>query len=57
MVKVELDIEEAWSVMNRIIGQMLDETELHKSTAPRCVAGNRTSCGPAAKRWTRCTRR
>ncbi len=31
MVKVELDVEEAWSVMNRIIGQMLDETELHKS--------------------------
>ena len=31
MVKVELDTEEAWSVMNRIIGQMLDETELEKS--------------------------
>jgi len=31
MVKVELDIEEAWAVMNRIIGRMLDETELEKS--------------------------
>ena len=31
MVKVELDIEEAWAVMNRIIGQLLDETELGKS--------------------------
>ena len=31
MVKVELDIEEAWSVMNRIVGQMLDEVELEKS--------------------------
>ena len=31
MVKVELDVEEAWSVMNQIVGQMLDEIELEKS--------------------------
>ena len=31
MVKVELDIEEAWAVMSRIVNQMLDEVELDKS--------------------------
>lgn len=31
MVKVELDVEEAWAVMSRIVNQMLDEVELDKS--------------------------
>ena len=31
MVKVELDIEEAWAIFNRIVGQMLDDVEIDKS--------------------------
>ena len=31
MVKVELDIEEAWAIFNRVVGQMLDEVEIDKS--------------------------
>ena len=31
MVKVELDIEEAWAIFNRIVNQMLDEVDLDKS--------------------------
>lgn len=31
MVKVELDIEEAWAIFNRIVGQMLDDLEIDKS--------------------------
>ena len=31
MVKVELDLEEAWAVMSKIVNQMLEETELEKS--------------------------
>ena len=31
MVKVELDIEEAWAIFNRIVNQMLEEVEIGKS--------------------------
>ena len=31
MVKVELDIEEAWGIFNRIVNQMLEEVEIGKS--------------------------
>lgn len=31
MVKVELDIEEAWAVMSRIVNQMLEDVQLDKS--------------------------
>ena len=31
MVKVELDVEEAWAIFNRIVNQMLDEVDLDKS--------------------------
>lgn len=31
MVKVELDIEEAWAIFNRVVGQMLDEVDIDKS--------------------------
>lgn len=31
MVKVELDVEEAWAIFNQIVNQMLEEVELDKS--------------------------
>ena len=31
MVKVELDIEEAWAVFSKVVNHMLDEVELDKS--------------------------
>lgn len=31
MVRVELDIEEAWAVFSSVVNQMLDEVELDKS--------------------------
>ena len=31
MVKVELDVEEAWAVFSQVVNHMLDEVELNKS--------------------------